>query len=189
MHPKSETRNPDVWLVQPPKTLKEKIFVPINSPKELFVLLLSDVRQATERTTKIFQEMSQAAHHPDIKEALEARVFVSDKILKSLDECFKLIGEKPIKLNGHLHDVFVEDFRRELGEIQSPEAKLLFILVKASHLVHLRIGEYVALIAAADVTGHFGVGVLLESCLADTLSFVERTRRLIRDLHRERVAA
>jgi hypothetical protein len=94
-----------------------------------------------------------------------------------------------MKLSGHLHDVFVEDFRRELGEIQSPEAKLLFILVKASHLVHLRIGEYVALIAAADVTGHFGVGVLLESCLADTLSFVERTRRLIRDLHRERVAA
>jgi ferritin-like metal-binding protein YciE len=163
--------------------------MPVKNPKELFVLLLSDVRQATERTTKIFQEMSQATQHPDIKEALEARVFVSDKILNSLDECFKLIGEKPVKLSGHLHDVFAEDFRRELGEIQSPEAKRLFILVKASHLIHLRVGEYVAMIAAADVTGHFGVGVLLESCLADTLSFVERTRRLIRDLYRERVAA
>jgi hypothetical protein len=62
-------------------------------------------------------------------------------------------------------------------------------LVKANHLIHLRIGEYVALIAAADATGHFGVGVLLESCLADTLAFVERTRRLIRSLHRELVAA
>jgi len=30
------------------------------------------------------------------------------------------------------------------------------------------------------VTGHYGVGVLLESCLADNLAFVERTRRLIR---------
>jgi hypothetical protein len=38
----------------------------------------------------------------------------------------------------------------------------------------------VALIAMADVTGHFGVGVLLESCLADKVAFVERTRRLIR---------
>jgi hypothetical protein len=38
----------------------------------------------------------------------------------------------------------------------------------------------VSLIAMADVTGHFGVGVLLESCLADKLAFVERTRRLIR---------
>jgi hypothetical protein len=31
------------------------------------------------------------------------------------------------------------------------------------------------------VTGHYGVGVLLESCLADKLAFVERTRRLIRN--------
>jgi ferritin-like metal-binding protein YciE len=162
--------------------------MPINTPRELFVLLLSDVRQATERSGKIFQEMSHTTQHPDIKEALEARVFVSDKILNSLDECFKLIKEKPVKLNDHLHDVFVEDFRRELGEMQSPEAKRLFMLVKASHLIHLRIGEYIALIAAADVTGHFGVGVLLESCLADTVSFVERTRRLIREVHREHLA-
>jgi len=32
------------------------------------------------------------------------------------------------------------------------------------------------------VTGHFGVGVLLESCLADKLAFAERTRRLIRHI-------
>ena len=88
--------------------------------------------------------------------------------------------EQPAKLSGRLHDVFVEDFRKELAEIQSPAAKHLFILAKAIHLIHLRVAEYVALIAAADVTGHYGVGVLLESCLADKLAFVERTRRLIR---------
>jgi ferritin-like metal-binding protein YciE len=95
-----------------------------------------------------------------------------------------------MKVSGRLHDVFVEDFRKELAEIQSPEAKHLFILAKANRLIHLRIGEYVALIAAADLTGHYGVGVLLESCLADKLAFVERTRRLIREkLRRELVAA
>jgi len=47
-----------------------------------------------------------------------------------------------------------------------------------------------ALIAAADSTGHPAVGVLLESCLADKLAFVERTRRLIRkQLQEELVAA
>ena len=102
------------------------------------------------------------------------------QILSSLDRCFKLIGEKPVALSGRIHDVFIEDFRRELAEIQAPAAKALFVLVKANQLMHLRIAEYVALIAMADVTGHFGVGVLLESCLADKLAFVERTRRLIR---------
>ncbi len=150
-----------------------------RNPKEVFLKLLSDVRQGTERTTKVFQELSQIAQDPDVKEALEARIFVSDQILARLDQCFKLIGEKPVQLSGRLHDVFVEDFRRELAEIESPGASRLFILAKALHLIHFRMAEYVALIAAADVSGHYGVGVLLESCLADKLAFVERTRRLI----------
>jgi ferritin-like metal-binding protein YciE len=162
--------------------------MPVKDPKELFVMMLSDVRHGTERTTKIFQEMSTIAQNPDIKEALEARVFVSNKILATLDECFRLIGEQPVKLTGRLHDVFVEDFRKELAEIQSPVAKHLFILAKLNHLIHLRIAEYVTLIATADMTGHYAVGLLLETCLADKLAFVERTRRLLRNIVEAKVA-
>jgi ferritin-like metal-binding protein YciE len=154
--------------------------MPITNTKELFVKMLSDVRQRTEHMTKVYQELSGIAQDPSIKEALESRVFLQDNILSSLDRCFDLIGEKPVALSGRLHDVFIEDFRREIAEIQAPAAKALFVLVKANQLMHLRIAEYVALTAMADVSGHFGVGVLLESALADKLAFVERTRRLIR---------
>ncbi len=154
--------------------------MPINNSKELFVRMLSDLRQRTEHMTKIYQELSGITQDPNIKEALESQVFLQDKILGSLDRCFKLIGEKPVAVSGRLQEILVEDFKRELSEIQAPAAKALFVLVKANQLVHLRIAEYVALIAMADVTGHFGVGVLLESCLADKVAFVERTRRLIR---------
>ena len=159
-----------------------------KNPKDIFVRLLSDIRQGTERTSKVFHEINQAAQNPEIKQALEARVFISGQLLAKLDQCFKLIGEQPVKLTGRLHDVFVEDFRKELAEIQSPAARHLFILAKALHLIHFRIAEYVALTAAADVTGHYGVGVLLETCLADKLAFVERTRRLIRKIVEAKVA-
>ena len=122
-----------------------------------------------------------------------SRAFISDQTVDKLDRCFELLGEKPVKGTGRLQEVFIEDFRRELAEIQSPVAKHLFILAKANHLTHLRIGEYVTLTAAADLTGHYAVGVLLESCLADRLAFVERNRRLIRHIAeakiRERIAA
>jgi ferritin-like metal-binding protein YciE len=153
--------------------------MPIKTPKELFVTLLSDLRQGAERSAKIYEELGRAAQDPEIKEALDAREFISGQVLSRLDECFRIIGEKPVKLSGRLHDVFIEDFRRELNEIQSAEARRIFILAKAIRLIHLRVGEYVGLIAAADVTGHPAVGVLLESCLADKLAFAERTRRLI----------
>ena len=160
----------------------------VRNQGELFVQLLSGLRQGTERSTKIYQEISKHAEDPDVKEALEARAFVSEKVLATLDQCFKLIGEQPVNVNSSIHETFIEDFRKELAEIQNPAAKKLFILVKTIHLTHLRIAEYVALVAAADVTGHYGVGVLLESCLADKLAFVERNRRMIRNAVEAKVA-
>jgi len=163
--------------------------MPVKNPKELFVLLLSHVRQGTERSEKLFQELGEIAQHPEIADALKARAFVSERTLEKVNEAFRLIGEKPVTLSGRLEDVLVEDFRKELSEIQSPEAKRLFVLATANRMIHLRIGEYVALVAAGDLSGHYGVGVLLESCLADTLAFVERTKRLIRNIIETRVAA
>jgi ferritin-like metal-binding protein YciE len=161
--------------------------MPVKDPKDVFLALLSNVRQGAERGTKIYQEISELAQDPDIKEALEARAFISEQAVAKLDRCFELIDEKPMKGTGRIQDVFVEDFRRELAEIQSPIAKHLFILAKANQMNHLRIGEYVTLTAAADLTGHYAFGVLLETCLADKLAFVERNRRLIRHLAEARV--
>ena len=163
--------------------------MPIKNPKELFVALLSHVRHGTERSAAIYKELGDAAQNPEIQEALAARAFVSEQTLAKQDEAFKMIGEKPVNVIGRLHDVFVEDFRRELAEIQSPEAKRLFVLAKANHLSHMRTAEYVTLVAASDVSGHHGVGVLLETCLADHLAFVERTKRLIGRVIEARIAA
>ena len=163
--------------------------MPINTPKEVFVALLSNLRHGAERSAKIYEELGQAAQNREIKEALDAREFISTQILSRLDECFRIISEKPRPGNGRLHDAFMEDFREELSEIQSPLARRIFILAKASRLMHIRIGEYLALIAAADITGHPAVGVLLESCVADKLAFAERTKRLIREQLKEELVA
>ena len=163
--------------------------MPVNSPQEMFVLLLSDVRRKTERSVEFYQEVSKIAEDPDIKQAIESRAFVAEKSLDKIDEVFKLINQKPVTLTGHTEEVFVEDFRREVAEIKSPVVRKIFVLSKLMHLTHWRIGEYMALVAAADTTGHFGVGVLLESCLGDYLAFVERNRRIIRKAVELRVAA
>ena len=162
--------------------------MPVKNPKEMFVLLLSDLRQNSERTTKILEEVTPMVQDPDIKEALEARGFIAQNILSTIDQCFKLIGEQPVKLSGRLYEVFAEDFRKELSEIQNPAARHLYILAKITHLIHLRIAEYKVLIAAADLSGHYGVGVLLESALANKLALVERTHRFIRLIAATKIA-
>lgn len=161
----------------------------VNNPMDTFLMLLSNVRNTAERSTKIYEELANAAQDPDIKETLNARAFVKKTELEKIDEAFRLIGKKPVELSGKLHDIFIEDFRRELGEIKNTAAKKIFVLAKAIHVAHWRAGEWLALVASADVTGNYGVGVLLETCLADELAFAERTRRLLRKVAEARVAA
>ena len=162
--------------------------MPARNPREVFLMLLSNVRNNTERATNAYQEIRKHAEDAEIKEALEARAFASNQILAKLDECFRIIGEKPAKTSGQLQETFLEDFRKEVAEIQSPIAKRLFVLAKLNHLAHLRMAEYEVLTAAADLAGHHGVGLLLETCLADKLAFAERNRRLIRHLVETKLA-
>lgn len=163
--------------------------MPVHTAKELFVTVLSHLRHTTERSGKIYEELGQAAQNDEIKHAMDARKLISNQMTTRLDECFKLIGEQPVKATGRLHDIFVEDWKKELGEMQSPVARRLFVLAKANHLTNLNIGEYATLTAIADGLGQPAVGLLLESCLADKLAFVERNRRIIRELVSQKVAA
>ena len=162
----------------------------IQNAKELFVFLLSNLRHREEHMTEILQELSEKVEDPDIKEALESRLFLRNQVLSTLDRVFQLIGQQPMQPHERLQQfkqTLVEDARRELAEINSPKLRRLYILAKAKHVVHLTIAEYAVLTAMADTTGHYGVGVLLESVLAEKLAFVERARRLIRRIVEEEV--
>jgi ferritin-like metal-binding protein YciE len=162
--------------------------MPARTPKEVFLMLLGNVRNNTEKATNVYQEIGKHAEDPDVKEAIEARALISKQILAKLDECFRIIGEKPGTSSGQLQETLLEDFRKEVAEIQGPVAKRLFVLAKLQHLARFRIAEYEVLVAAADLAGHHGVGVLLETCLADRLAFAERNRELIRRLAEARLA-
>jgi ferritin-like metal-binding protein YciE len=85
--------------------------MPIKTPKELFVMLLTDVRQGAEKAEKIYEEIGQIVQEPQIKEVLQARAFASGNVLATLEECFRLLGEQPAKLTGRLQEALIEDFR------------------------------------------------------------------------------
>ena len=41
--------------------------MPIKNPKQIFVLMLSDLRQGAEKSSSIFQNLAQFAEDPDIE--------------------------------------------------------------------------------------------------------------------------
>ena len=163
--------------------------MPLKDPMDMFVKLLSHVRATTERSSTIYEELAKVADNEEISEALNARAFVRETELEKIDEAFRLIGKEPVELSGEKAKTFLENFREELAEIETPLVRKVFVLAKLTHLANWRIGEWKVLVAAADFTGNYAVGVLLESCLADDLAFGERTRTILRRLAEEKVAA
>jgi len=160
----------------------------IKSPKEFFVHKLSVVWHGTQRSVQFFEEMSKSVQQPEIRDALSARAFIASSDISKLDQCFKLLGEKPVEPNTKMQEMLVEDYRRELGGIESPVGKILFTLSMVNHLTHLRIAGLETLVALADRSGNFGVGVLIESVLADKIAFIERNRRFLRRFAEEKIA-
>jgi len=161
----------------------------VNDPMDTFVRLLSHVRQTTERSSEIYEALAKVVEKDEIAEALNARSFIRATELAKIDEAFRLIGKTPVELSGKIRDTFLENTREELATLSSPAVKKIFVLAKVIHLAHWRIGEWKALVAAADFTGHYAVGVLLESCLADDMAFAERTGRILRKLAKAKIAS
>jgi ferritin-like metal-binding protein YciE len=83
--------------------------------------------------------------------------------------------------------VFADEFRKEFAEIEDPATRRLYPLARANQLNQLRVAEYASLVAAADISGHSGVSVLLSSCLADRLAFGESVHRIVRQIAETRM--
>ena len=156
-----------------------------------FIALLSNVRQREEKLGDVLQQIAGIAEdrdNTDIKQALEARSFLRQQQVASLDQCFKLLNAQPMKTDGRLHDIFVEDFKKEAAAIEGPVAKRLFVLSKINNLMRLHANEYGVMIAMADFTKHHGVAVILEACQAQNNALADRARDAIRSTARERIS-
>jgi hypothetical protein len=114
--------------------------MPARSKEESFALILSNLRQSVERVSTAWENISEVAQDPRTKEELEARVVRSRKVVDTLDRCLKLV-------------VLIQDLHRELGGLQIATLRRLSILAKAADLVRLRIAEYKAFIASANISG------------------------------------
>ncbi len=163
--------------------------MPIRDAEELFITVLSNVRAREERSLQVWQEMAQMAEREEVKDILETRGFLTKESIHNLDEVFRLLGKQPVQPTAvRLHDVFVEDFRREYNEIQSPALKALYVIHKARELVQMHLAAYTGLIAMSEYMGDISVSALLETNLAAEMVFVERAKLLIRVIGEAAVA-
>lgn len=156
--------------------------MPVKEPKDLFVKILSDLRQHEYGLAGTLNALRENVQDKDIKDYFESLIYLSEKNVETLDKCFKMINEKPVKTDDKLKDLFLEDFKKEFSEIESPLVKVIYFTAKANHLMNVRAGEWMTLIEMSDISGNRGVGLLLGSVFAQKVAFAKKARRRIRTI-------
>jgi len=163
--------------------------MPIQSAEDLFLAGLSHLHRSEQRLLQAVEEMSQVAQDEEIKEVLDVRAYLTRQEISNIEKCFQLLGKQPVPPSSTFADVWVENVRRELSEIQSPTLKGLFILNKVRQIQDLHMGEYKALATMSGLMGNIPVTTLLEHNLRDKVEFVERTRDLVLEVAKKAIGA
>src|SRR3990172_12764248 len=126
--------------------------------------------------------MSKVAENDKVKEALEVRGFLTKQAVSSIEECFRILGRQPSEPSTRFEEVWLENVRNVLKEIESPVLKGMYIIHKIRELQNLHVAEYRGLVAIAYLAENYPVATLLARNLADKVEFIDRTDELIREI-------
>ncbi len=162
----------------------------VGDRKEVYLQKLADLRRGSELTAQLCGQICAVAHNPMTEEALIGRVFVFEKVCAILDECFRLLHEKPARPTANDRATYAEELSQKLEQLPKSLSRHHLILAYVNGLVQSRIAEYLDAVAASQLArSHvnrivtsklLAVGMLLESCFAESFAAVERSRQRAR---------
>ena len=67
----------------------------LENLQQLFVKELRDLYDAETQITDALPKLIEAAHHPELKQALQEHLRVTKQQISRLDRIFQMLGEKP----------------------------------------------------------------------------------------------
>ena len=152
----------------------------MNSAQDLIIHMMSDLMTSETRLEQFAEEASKAVQDQDAKDYFNARTQLRKDAVSNLEECFRLIGEQPVKVESRFRDVWSEDVRREMNAIQNPGLKAIYAIGTLRQIQDFHIGEYRVLRGVARVAGNYGVLALLDANLGMKLATNEETDELLR---------
>lgn len=159
--------------------------MPIQSAEELFIRLLSDTYASESRLLQGMEDLSKVVQDKNIQDVLNVRTYLTKQDVSNIEECFRLLGKEPVKSESRFREVWLEDLRREVTEIQPPALKAIYAIQALQQIQQFHIARYAVLTLMANLAGYMGVATLLEHTMADKMAFVERANDLIREAGRE----
>ncbi len=140
----------------------------LSSFRELFIYLLSDIYAVENIIVAALPRVINAVESEELKKALQQHFAETKDQVKRLEECFYLLGDRPVVTAGaqEIRNLFIE--AHKLGEDNPPSPLMdATIIAIAQHVEHYEIAKYGTLAEFADCVDNTEVKKLMGESLKE----------------------
>lgn len=139
----------------------------MKSLEELFVDKLKDIHDAEKRITRALPKMIKAASSPELSEAFEEHLQVTEQQIERLDQIFENLGKTAGRKPCHGMMGILEE-GSETMEKDAPDSVMdAALIASAQEVEHYEIGAYGCLKTWADLLGRKEEAKLLQETLEE----------------------
>ena len=161
----------------------------LENLEQLFVQELRDAYDMEDQITEALPKMIEAAHYPQLKNALQQHLNVTNQQVKRLDQVFDILGEdasgKTCKgIKGIIKEG--EDIISQGGDDATIDAG---IISAAQHVEHYEIASYGTLRTYAELLGQQQIARLLQQTLDEEKEADEKLTEIARSVNIQAKAA
>jgi ferritin-like metal-binding protein YciE len=160
---------------------KEYTFVPLTTPRELFIHELSDAMSAEQQILKMLPELQREAQMPDVKQALKEHEQETRQQVKNLQAVFTQLGEKPEETTCFGIKGLADEHKALHEEDPSPPVLEMANLSGAAKTEHYEMVMYTGLIQMAKDLGEREAATLLQENLDQEKAMAKRVEAFAKE--------
>jgi ferritin-like metal-binding protein YciE len=139
----------------------------LSTLQELFVEELKDLYDAEHQIVAALPKLIKAASSPDLKQAFEQHLSLTEGHIERLDEVFAARGCKPQRKACDGMKGLLAEGAKVLEEKMTPEVRDAALVAAAQRVEHYEMAGYGTAAAIARKLGHDDVAELLEATLEE----------------------
>jgi ferritin-like metal-binding protein YciE len=130
--------------------------------EDIFQGLLKDIYWAEKHVMKALPKMAKASFNEDLKEAFEGHLEETKVQVSRVEECFSLIGAKPVAKKCEAMEGLVKEGEEAIADHAKSHARDAALIAAAQKVEHYEISAYGTLRTMATVLGKVQCAQLLE---------------------------
>jgi ferritin-like metal-binding protein YciE len=133
---------------------------------EFFLEELKDIYGAEKQITRALPKMQEAANSPELVQAFEEHLDVTNTQITRLEEIFENLGEKATAKKCEAMKGILDEGEQIIKDTEEGTAtRDVGLILAAQKVEHYEIASYGALVQLANTMGHTEVAELLEATL------------------------